>query len=110
MTVLPFSIDVKPLRRIITGPPRGNQIRPRWRRLASAQSCSGLGRLPDTAQHMPMDDLEHLPRAYGREIFARLDRVGPPVFSPAWWDERLMEWTMQDEAIKLQLFRFIDVL
>ena len=31
-------------------------------------------------------------------------------FSPAWWDERLMEMTMGDEAVKLQLFRFVDVL
>ena len=30
--------------------------------------------------------------------------------APPWWDERLMEWTMGDEAVKVQLFRFIDVL
>ena len=50
------------------------------------------------------------PRLYGRELFARLDSQGPLVLSPAWWDERLMEWTMGDEAVKVQLFRFIDVL
>jgi len=43
-------------------------------------------------------------------LFARLDRRGPLLFSPRWFDERLMEWTMAEEAIKLQLFRFIDVL
>ena len=32
------------------------------------------------------------------------------LFTPDWWDDRLMEWTMSDEAIKVQLFRFIDVL
>lgn len=56
------------------------------------------------------DELEQLTRDYGQEIFARLDRRGPLVFGPAWVDERLMEWTMHDEAVKLQLFRFIDVL
>lgn len=55
-------------------------------------------------------NLEQLTRAYGQEIFARLDRQEPFVFTPAWLDERLMEWTMNDEAVKVQLFRFIDVL
>src|SRR5690349_14613857 len=54
--------------------------------------------------------LEALTFAYGQEIFARLERQGPSLFTPGWWDERLMEWTMADEAVKLQLFRFIDVL
>lgn len=55
-------------------------------------------------------DLERRTQAYGREIFARLARGGPLPFSAAWWDERLMALTMGDEAIKVQLFRFIDVL
>jgi len=54
--------------------------------------------------------LEQLTHAYGREIFARLDSTRVMPFSPAWWDQRLMEWTMGDEAVKVQLFRFIDVL
>src|SRR5947209_20218528 len=57
-----------------------------------------------------MADVEALTQDYGREIFARLERRGPLLFSPAWFDERLMEWTMGNEAIKLQLFRFIDAL
>jgi RHH-type proline utilization regulon transcriptional repressor/proline dehydrogenase/delta 1-pyrroline-5-carboxylate dehydrogenase len=56
------------------------------------------------------DDLERLTHAYGSELFARLDNRGPILFTPGWWDERLMEWTMGHEAVKLQLFRFIDVL
>ena len=56
------------------------------------------------------DDLERLTRAYGSELFARLDNRGPILFTPGWWDDRLMEWTMGHEAVKLQLFRFIDVL
>src|SRR5437588_8845613 len=55
-------------------------------------------------------DLEALTRDYGRELFARLDRRGPLLFGPDWWDERLMEWTMATPAVKVQLFRFIDVL
>ncbi|HMF19431.1 MAG TPA: proline dehydrogenase family protein, partial [Gemmataceae bacterium] len=56
------------------------------------------------------DDLERLTCAYGSELFARLDNRGPILFTPGWWDDRLMEWTMGHEAVKLQLFRFIDVL
>jgi RHH-type proline utilization regulon transcriptional repressor/proline dehydrogenase/delta 1-pyrroline-5-carboxylate dehydrogenase len=60
---------------------------------------------------MPItDELEDLTQAYGRELFARLDRRGPILLGPAWWDERLLHWTMSDEAVKLQLFRFLDVL
>lgn len=58
----------------------------------------------------PGDDLEKLTCAYGRDLLARLERPGPLLFSPSWWDERLMELTMSDETVKVQLFRFIDVL
>jgi RHH-type proline utilization regulon transcriptional repressor/proline dehydrogenase/delta 1-pyrroline-5-carboxylate dehydrogenase len=54
--------------------------------------------------------VEALTLRIGREIFARVGTSGPVPFSPAWLDERLMEWTMGDEAVKLQLFRFVDVL
>jgi RHH-type proline utilization regulon transcriptional repressor/proline dehydrogenase/delta 1-pyrroline-5-carboxylate dehydrogenase len=57
-----------------------------------------------------MADVEALTQDYGREIFARLEQTGPLLFSPGWFDERLMEWTMGNEAVKLQLFRFVDVL
>src|SRR5438067_89898 len=48
--------------------------------------------------------------AYGRDIFARLDRRGPIPLTPSWLDDRLMHLTMGDPAIKVQLFRFIDAL
>ena len=38
------------------------------------------------------DEIERLTQAYGREIFGRLERAGPLLFTPSWWDERLMEW------------------
>jgi len=55
-------------------------------------------------------DVEALTHRYGREIFARLHRAGMVPFGPSWWDERLMEWSMGDESVKIQLFRFVDVL
>jgi RHH-type proline utilization regulon transcriptional repressor/proline dehydrogenase/delta 1-pyrroline-5-carboxylate dehydrogenase len=55
-------------------------------------------------------ELEERTRAYGREIFARADRHGPLPFTPAWFDDKLMNLTMSEEALKVQLFRFIDTL
>jgi RHH-type proline utilization regulon transcriptional repressor/proline dehydrogenase/delta 1-pyrroline-5-carboxylate dehydrogenase len=62
---------------------------------------------PDRAHTV---EVEALTRQYGREIFARVGNEGPFPFTPLWWDDRLMEWTMGNEAIKVQLFRFIDAL
>lgn len=59
---------------------------------------------------MNTDSREYRTLAYGREIFARMDRHGPMPFSPAWFDDILMNWTMNEEALKVQLFRFIDTL
>src|SRR5687768_11237541 len=46
----------------------------------------------------------------GREIFARIDTRGPSIFRRQWWDNWVMDWSMKDEGLKVQLFRFIDVL
>jgi RHH-type proline utilization regulon transcriptional repressor/proline dehydrogenase/delta 1-pyrroline-5-carboxylate dehydrogenase len=59
---------------------------------------------PDSAE------VERLTQAYGHDLFARLDRRGPALFTPGWFDDRMMEWSMADEAVKVQLFRFIDAL
>lgn len=58
---------------------------------------------------MNVFEVEALTQRIGREIFARVSR-GPIPFSPAWLDDRLMDLTMGDQALKLQLFRFVDVL
>jgi RHH-type proline utilization regulon transcriptional repressor/proline dehydrogenase/delta 1-pyrroline-5-carboxylate dehydrogenase len=55
-------------------------------------------------------DSENLTQDIGREIFAGLDGSTSWLLTPAWWDDRLMEWTMADPAVKVQLFRFIDAL
>ncbi|HEV3446293.1 MAG TPA: proline dehydrogenase family protein, partial [Gemmataceae bacterium] len=54
--------------------------------------------------------LEALTLDYGREIFARVGGHSSIPLGPSWWDERLMNFTMGAEALKVQLFRFIDVL
>ncbi|HVK16589.1 MAG TPA: L-glutamate gamma-semialdehyde dehydrogenase [Fimbriiglobus sp.] len=59
---------------------------------------------------MSRADLEPRVQAFGREVFARLDRQGPVPFTRAWVDDRLMGLTMDNEALKVQLFRFVDTL
>jgi RHH-type proline utilization regulon transcriptional repressor/proline dehydrogenase/delta 1-pyrroline-5-carboxylate dehydrogenase len=58
----------------------------------------------------PFRDVESLTQDYGRAIFARLSANGPPPFSPEWLDERMMQWTMAEEALKVHLFRFVEAL
>src|SRR5438270_9895563 len=55
-------------------------------------------------------DLDARTRQYGREIFARLDRQGPVVFTRPWFEDRLMGLGTHDPALKVQLFRFVDTL
>ena len=59
---------------------------------------------------MPPDTLEPRVQAIGREIFGRIDRGGPVLFTRHWWDDKLMGLTMGNEALKVQLFRFVDTL
>ena len=46
----------------------------------------------------------------GREVFANLPDERPGVFDRRWWDDHLMNWSMSDELLKVELFRFVDVL
>jgi RHH-type proline utilization regulon transcriptional repressor/proline dehydrogenase/delta 1-pyrroline-5-carboxylate dehydrogenase len=56
------------------------------------------------------DEIEQQTKIIGREIFSRLKTESPSVFHFAWWDEKILDWCMRDETIKVQMFRFIDVL
>jgi RHH-type proline utilization regulon transcriptional repressor/proline dehydrogenase/delta 1-pyrroline-5-carboxylate dehydrogenase len=70
-----------------------------------------LAQQPELQQpELQQRELERLTRAYGQELFARVDQRGPMLLGPGWWDERMMDWTMEDPAVKVQLFRFIDAL
>jgi RHH-type proline utilization regulon transcriptional repressor/proline dehydrogenase/delta 1-pyrroline-5-carboxylate dehydrogenase len=57
-----------------------------------------------------LSSIELATRDVGRQIFAQLERRRPTVMERRWWDDRIMTWAMQDESVKVQMFRFIDVL
>ena len=59
---------------------------------------------------MTINAVEERTRRYGREIFARIDRQGPVLFTKPWLDDKLMGLGMHDPALKVQLFRFVDTL
>ena len=46
----------------------------------------------------------------GRRIFELVDKHPEPLFSKAGFYQRLMTLSMRDEQLKLQLFRFVEVL
>ncbi len=54
--------------------------------------------------------IESATQRIGQEIFARAAAYRPGVFSRRYWDDRLMTRGMRDEALKVQMFRFVDVL
>ena len=59
---------------------------------------------------MTSSDLDARTREFGREIFARVDRQRPVLFTKSWFEDKLMGLGMHDPALKVQLFRFVDTL
>ncbi len=60
----------------------------------------------------PIDNeaLECRTQEIGHELFGRLKHRAPSIFHGRWWEDRLMSWAMSDESVKVQMFRFVDVL
>jgi RHH-type proline utilization regulon transcriptional repressor/proline dehydrogenase/delta 1-pyrroline-5-carboxylate dehydrogenase len=49
-------------------------------------------------------------RRHAEQLYAAVTATPPRLFDRRWWSGRLLEWAIQDETFKIQLFRFIDVL
>lgn len=63
-----------------------------------------------TAEQLDLAAVEATTQEVGRYLFDHGSRRRPTVFDRSWWDERMMSWAMQDERVKAQMFRFVDVL
>ncbi|MFN0199540.1 MAG: L-glutamate gamma-semialdehyde dehydrogenase [Planctomycetaceae bacterium] len=46
----------------------------------------------------------------GRKFWDRIQRRAPNILDRRWWDDRILSWSMADESVKVQMFRFVDVL
>src|SRR5271163_2929022 len=64
----------------------------------------------DDFSHRDLAKIERTTQEIGRYVFDRLGRGQVSIFDRRWWDDRIMAWAMQDESVKVQMFRFIDVL
>src|SRR6476620_9413058 len=56
---------------------------------------------------------EHLEREtqrIGKLLYERSLERPSSMLERRWWDERMLNWAMEDPAVKVQLFRFVDVL
>ncbi len=53
-------------------------------------------------------DVEARAQELGREVLAEARGNKSGLLSRAFWSDKLMDWSMKDEAFKVQLFRFVD--
>ncbi len=49
-------------------------------------------------------------RRHAARLYEAANATTPRLFDRKWWTGRLLEWAIRDQAFKVQLFRFIDVL
>ena len=61
------------------------------------------------AQQGPKTDIEPTVQAKARELFSLVARNNPSLLSAERWQSEMMDWAMQDEQLKVELFRFVDV-
>ncbi len=54
--------------------------------------------------------VEETTQEIGRYLFEHLRRRKASIFEKRWWEDRILSWAMGDEAVKVQMFRFVDVL
>ena len=54
--------------------------------------------------------VETATREIGRYLWEHLERRTPTLFERRWWDDQILSWAMSDESVKVQMFRFVDVL
>src|SRR5690606_5512511 len=65
-----------------------------------------IGQLPPPE----MERIEERAQEVGRYLFDHLEQKQPTPLARRWWDDQLMNWAMRDDSLKVQLFRFVDVL
>ena len=54
--------------------------------------------------------VEEVTQEIGRYLWEHLHRRKASIFERRWWDDRILSWAMADESVKVQMFRFVDVL
>jgi RHH-type proline utilization regulon transcriptional repressor/proline dehydrogenase/delta 1-pyrroline-5-carboxylate dehydrogenase len=57
-----------------------------------------------------MDELNPKTIELGKDIFAKINRHKPSIFNKKFWSATMMEWSMKNPELKVNMFRFVDVL
>ena len=57
---------------------------------------------------MPVD-LDSRIVARGRGLYDRIEKDAPSFFERDYWTSKILDWCMNDEAFKVEMFRFVDV-
>src|SRR5688572_23732911 len=73
----------------------------------------GLTIAPPVFEDLPValrQQIEFETQRIGQHIFSQLREVRPNFWDRRWWDDRVMAWSMGDEQVKVELFRFVDAL
>ena len=65
---------------------------------------------PDALESLDLDALDVSAVRVATAHWERMGRRGASMLSKRFWDDRFMEWAMGDEGLKVQAFRFVDVL
>ena len=47
---------------------------------------------------------------FAEAVSSRMKDESVSIFKKDWWSGRMLEWCMQNESFKVEMFRFIDVL
>ena len=63
----------------------------------------------ETLINLDREVLEQHTQSLGRKIFQHIHPLKVSPLRPLWWENRLMDWCMNDEALKIQMLRFVDV-
>ncbi len=69
-----------------------------------------MSQAPDAFTPRERARIEATALEIGRFIFQRCRSDRRKIFDRRWWDDQMMAWAMGDEALKVQMFRFVDVL
>jgi RHH-type proline utilization regulon transcriptional repressor/proline dehydrogenase/delta 1-pyrroline-5-carboxylate dehydrogenase len=85
-------------------PPPAAPKRAKPRRKAAASVSGGESSPALQAQ------VESQTQEIGRELWEQLSRRRPTIFERRWWLDHILQWAMEDETVKVQMFRFVDVL
>ncbi len=71
-----------------------------------------LSTVPAAEPALPVsaEAIEAATQQQGRQLWGQWKRRQPTMFERRWWDDRILGVAMADESVKVQMFRFVDVL